>query len=128
MVRDDAVRTLARRGTLTDHQIAAAKRFGHLYETVEAGGVRAIDPGRVVVDGGRINGGIGGGQLDAAKQLHECRVLLGQTCSDSSPVSAARGTHCAMPASAAINTAGLPRRGFELCLDHLAASWKYSRR
>jgi hypothetical protein len=76
-IRPDAVQSLYSRGKLDDHQFATARQLGRLFEILELGGVRSLDPGKVVVDGGRLNGGIGDRELKAGRELAAARELLG---------------------------------------------------
>lgn len=76
-VRTDAVTSLYAHGGLADHHLMAARRLTRLLETLEGGGVRSMDPERVRVDGGRLNGGIGDRELEAGRELKAARDLLG---------------------------------------------------
>ncbi|MER8369036.1 hypothetical protein [Mesorhizobium sp. M1378] len=74
-VRESAIATLAARGQLDAAQVAAADRFRRLWETI--GGAGAIDPARLVVDGGKAREPINERQVAAGKALAKCRALLG---------------------------------------------------
>jgi len=66
------------RGHIDDQQFMAAVKFERLL-ACEAG-LRAYDPGRVVVDGGKRFDPIGPHQLDASRELAAARTLLGRSC------------------------------------------------
>ncbi|PAQ01118.1 MAG: hypothetical protein E5Y88_16080 [Mesorhizobium sp.] len=64
-VRESAITTLAVRGALDAAQVAAAERFRALWEAMGGAGVSSIDPGRIVVDGGKVPDGISQRQIAA---------------------------------------------------------------
>ncbi|MER9965592.1 hypothetical protein [Mesorhizobium sp. M0060] len=76
-VRESAVTTLAARGQLDAAQVAAADRFRALWEAIGGAGASGIDPGRIVVDGGKAREPFNERQVNAGKELARCRVLLG---------------------------------------------------
>src|SRR5262245_38890805 len=76
-LRQDAVQWLHSHGHLDDSQFAVARQLGRLFEVLELAGLRSADPGKVIVDGGRLNGGIGDKQIRAGRELAEVREMLG---------------------------------------------------
>ncbi|MER9596092.1 hypothetical protein [Mesorhizobium sp. M0244] len=76
-IRESAVTTLAARGQLDASQVAAADRFRRHYEALGGRGVKAIDPGRFQVDGGKPRDHFTDAQMNAGRELAKCRALLG---------------------------------------------------
>ncbi|RWQ44923.1 hypothetical protein [Mesorhizobium sp.] len=76
-VRESAIVMLASRGALDAAQVAAANRFRALWEAMGGAGASGIDPGRLVVDGGKMPDGISQRQINAGQELRRCRALLG---------------------------------------------------
>lgn len=76
-VRESAIVMLASRGALDAAQVAAANRFRALWEALGCKGASGIDPGRLVVDGGKMPDGISQRQINAGQELRRCRALLG---------------------------------------------------
>ncbi len=79
-VRQSAVEMLTGRGRLAENQALAARRFEHLYEVVELGGLQAADPGRLVVDTDRRGDPISDRRLNAVREMAEVPHLLGKSC------------------------------------------------
>ncbi|TJW40943.1 MAG: hypothetical protein E5W83_27170, partial [Mesorhizobium sp.] len=75
-VRESAITTLAVRGVLDAAQIKAATRFRALWEALGGKGASGFDPGRIVVDGGKMPDGISQRQINAGQELRKCRALL----------------------------------------------------
>lgn len=75
--RESAITMLASRGKLDAAQVKAADHFRKLWETMGGKGASSIDPGRVVVDGGRMREPMNDRQVNAGKELARCRMLLG---------------------------------------------------
>ncbi|WP_353682806.1 hypothetical protein [Mesorhizobium sp.] len=76
-VRESAITMLASRGALAAAQIKAAERFRALREAMGGKGASLIDPGRLVVDGGKMPDGMSQRQINAGQELRKCRALLG---------------------------------------------------
>lgn len=64
-IRDDPLGRLHARGQVDEAQYQAGRRWQALYEAVEIGGARGIDPTREAVDGGR---GAADGLTDARRK------------------------------------------------------------
>ncbi len=75
-IRQSAVIMLASRGRLDPAQLAAANKFGALWETMGGKGAPAIDYGREPVDGGRRTDPIKERQMIAADELRRARRRL----------------------------------------------------
>ena len=76
-IRESAVATLASRGLLNAAQVAAADRVRQLWERLGGAGAGAIDYSRTYVDGGRTKDPISATQMNAGRELAQCRQLLG---------------------------------------------------
>lgn len=74
--RQSAVTMLYSRGRLDPAQLAAANRFGALWETMGGKGAGAIDYGKEPVDGGQRSDPITERQLMAADELRRARRRL----------------------------------------------------
>lgn len=77
-IRDDPLGRLHARGQIDEAQYLAGRRWQALYEAVEIGGARGIDPTREAVDGGRgAVDGLTDARRKAAKDLARADVALG---------------------------------------------------
>lgn len=78
-IRDDPLGRLHARGQIDEAQYQAGRRWQALYEAVEIGGARGIDPTREAVDGGRgAVDGLTDARRKAAKQLATSDAMLGK--------------------------------------------------
>ena len=128
-VRPSAVHSLAVRGKLLEHQRLAAARFEGIYWAVESGGVKAVDYGRIMVDGGAHGDGMAPGRLDAAKQLAEVRNLLGKTCFQIVANVCGNGADLKNAGLGSDKTAMIVASNvLKFCLDDLAEAFGYLRR
>lgn len=75
--RADFLRRAHARGEIDLAQLMAAERLRQAHEAVEACGLRAVDHGRVMVDGGRHGSSVSERALRAAGILREAQALLG---------------------------------------------------
>lgn len=76
-VRDDPLAGMHARGHIDDAQLAAGRLWQKHYENSEIGGIRAIDPGKEAVDGGRMPEAITDKQAKAFRALSAARQYLG---------------------------------------------------
>ncbi len=76
--RDDPLSGLHARRFIDTAQLAAGRRWQELYEKAEVGSIRAIDPTKEAVDGGRIPEPITDYQIKALRQLDEAHAWLGK--------------------------------------------------
>ncbi len=76
-IRESAITTMAARGNIAEHQVAAAVKFRKLWEDLGGVGARAFDYSREPVDGGIRTDPISTRQMEAGKQLKACRDILG---------------------------------------------------
>lgn len=76
-LRESAIETLFARGKLDEAQKKAGDRFRAVWEACGGSGAAAMDYSRTHVDGGGTRDPISERQVDAGKQLAECRHLLG---------------------------------------------------
>ena|SRR5438876_2925551 len=77
-VRESAITMLASRKKLDLAQVEATNHFRKLYEALGGKGPSGFDPGRLVVDGGKMPDGISQRQINAGQELRKCRALLGE--------------------------------------------------
>jgi hypothetical protein len=76
-VKESAITSLANRGYVEPHQVAAATRFRRHFEVLQGG--RSSSAGfQERVDGGGFRGGFGQRQMEAGAELRKARQLLGQ--------------------------------------------------
>lgn len=76
--RDDPLAGMRARGQIDEAQLAAGRLWQRHYEDSEIGSIRAIDPSREAVDGGRVREIINERHSKALKLLREADVELGQ--------------------------------------------------
>lgn len=76
-LRDDPLARLHVRRQITDAQFNAGRRLQSLFEASQIGSVKAIDPGKEAVDGGRCPEPLTDRQAHAAAELAEVRYELG---------------------------------------------------
>lgn len=77
-IRDDPLGRLHARGQVDEAQYLAGRRWQALYEAVEIGGARGIDPTREAVDGGRgASDGLTDARKKAARDLARADTALG---------------------------------------------------
>ncbi|RUU97861.1 hypothetical protein EOB36_25505 [Mesorhizobium sp. M6A.T.Cr.TU.017.01.1.1] len=121
-VRESAITMLASRGALDAAQVKAADHFRTLWETLGGKGASSIDPGRIVVDAGKMPEGISQRQIDAGQELRRCRALLGAR--GYALVSLVCGQGMALHEIAASKRERLTAADMlRWCLDDLAALW-----
>lgn len=77
-IRESAVETMFARGYLDKAQKRTADRFRAIYEAMGGAGAGAMDYTRDVVDGGVSVDPISVRQMEAGRELKQCRVLLGE--------------------------------------------------
>lgn len=78
-IRDDPLGRLHARSQIDEVQYLAGRRWQALYEAVEIGGARGVDPTREAVDGGRgAVDGLTDARRKAAKQLATSDAMLGK--------------------------------------------------
>lgn len=75
--RDDPLSGLFARQQIDEAQLAAGRKWQELYEGSEVGSIRAIDPTKEAVDGGRIPEPITDRQIKALRKLDEAHKWLG---------------------------------------------------
>jgi hypothetical protein len=121
-VHESAIVTLAARGKLDAAQVKAADHFRKLWEALGGKGASGIDPGRIVVDGGKMPDGISHRQLAAGQELRKCRALLGVRGYQLVALVCGQGM--------ALNEIATSKRErltaadmLRMCLDDLAAAW-----
>ena len=73
-VRESAITMLASRKKLDLAQVEATNHFRKLYEALGGKGASGFDPGRLVVDGGKMPDGISQRQINAGQELRKCRA------------------------------------------------------
>lgn len=126
-VRDDPLAGLHSRGQIDDAMLAAGRRWQTHHEHSEIGGIRAIDPAKEAVDGGKTPEPITDRQIDAFRELARADRALGQDgCALVRDILASR-----LSISQAAHRRGLIEqfevryigRRFRECLDILAVLW-----
>lgn len=75
--RDDPLAGLYARSQIDDAQLAAGRKWQAYYESGQVGSIRAIDPTKEAVDGGRIPEPITDHQIKALRKLDEAHKWLG---------------------------------------------------
>lgn len=68
-VRNDPLFALKARGFIGEHEYSAGRMWQSYYEAAQIGSVRAIDPGKEAVDGGRLPEPITDHQIRAIREL-----------------------------------------------------------
>jgi hypothetical protein len=76
-LRDDPLAAMHNAKQLDDAQFAAGRHWQRIRHVTEIGGVKAIDPAKEAVDGGRGPEGISDEQIDAFKQMSAAIRALG---------------------------------------------------
>ncbi|HLL28539.1 MAG TPA: hypothetical protein VKT73_12925 [Xanthobacteraceae bacterium] len=76
-LRSDPIASIHARGSITDIQYDAARRYQRLYELTQIGMVQAIDPAKPAVDGGRFSDGNTDARMRAADTLAAINKELG---------------------------------------------------
>jgi hypothetical protein len=76
-IRDDILAEMLARKEIDQAQFDAGRLYEKYAEMAEIGNIRAIDPAREAVDGGRGYEGITDRQIDAVRQLAEAARVLG---------------------------------------------------
>ena len=76
-IRDDPVAGMHARGQVDDAQLAAAREWQRFYEGSEVGSIRAIDPAKEAVDGGRMQDPISDRQIRASAEMAKADKRLG---------------------------------------------------
>ncbi len=76
--RDDPLAGMAARNQIDAAQLAAGREWQRHHENSEVGSIRAIDPTKEAVDGGRLPDPITQKQIGAFYQLHEAKMALGR--------------------------------------------------
>src|SRR5262249_32979030 len=76
-LRDDPLAEMHSRGNITDIKFHAGRTWQYWHERAEIGPVRAIDPSKEVVDGGRFHEPDTQKQGQARKELHRANQCLG---------------------------------------------------
>lgn len=76
--RTDALAGLYARNWIDDAQFCAGRKWENLFESAEIGSIRAIDPTKEAVDGGRIPEPITDHQISALRKLDEAHQWLGR--------------------------------------------------
>jgi hypothetical protein len=126
-IRPDPIQFMHARGHLNDSQAAAAARFQRLCETLRGGPTHAAGFAEYV-DGGRSRDPFGDHQLNAGKQLHAAKQVLGQRCFVLVERICAQGqalTDAGLGSDRQARTAASLM--LKLCLDDLSALWGYRR-
>lgn len=76
-LRDDPLAAMRRAGQISQVQYEAGRRWEGWHEMSQVGPIRAMDPARDKVDGGKIGEPVVGRTLYAQDMLHRCRAELG---------------------------------------------------
>lgn len=131
-LRDDPLAGMYSRGQIDDAQLAGGRKWQRHYEEAEIGGIRAIDPTKEAVDGGRIPEPITDRQIIAFRELTRADKELGQE--GRALIRDILGGR--MSVSQAAVRRGLTRQReidyvgyrFRECLDTLAVLWNFAGR
>lgn len=129
-IRDDQLAGMYSRSQIDDAQYRAGRKWQQLYEISEIGAVRAIDPSKEAVDGGRSPEPLTDKQLDAFKALGECNRVLGVGGGDLVRDVLGRGLTIAQAAQGREyyterETKYLGHR-FRICLESMAIHWGFA--
>lgn len=76
-LRDDVLAWLQSRRQIDDAQFTAGRHWQRLHQCSTIGVIRAIDPGKEAVDGGRVPESITDRQIEAFRELSESYKALG---------------------------------------------------
>jgi hypothetical protein len=76
-LRDDTLAWMRAREFIEEHQYQAGRLWEKFYHFTQIGGVRAIDPTKEAVDGGRLPEPITDAQMQASDRLLEADTKLG---------------------------------------------------
>lgn len=77
-IRDDPLADMYSRSQIDTAQYAAGRKWQHYHELTEIGRIAAIDPGKEVVDGGRMRDPLTDKQIDAIREIMKADKMLGQ--------------------------------------------------
>ena len=77
-VRDDPLAGMYARKQVDEAQYVAGRQWQRHYEMAGIGSIRAIDPGKEAVDGGRFPDPLSDSQMAASDQLVKADMALGQ--------------------------------------------------
>lgn len=129
-LRHDVLAQMRSRQQLDEAHFAAGRLWEYYFEQSEIGSIRAIDPSKEAVDGGRIPEMISDSQIKAFRKLNEGDCVLGEVKSDL--VRDILGDRQTLRI-AATNRGLTTMRGFKSLTDHfieslniLAVLWGFS--
>lgn len=129
-VRDDPLAGMFSRSQIDHAQLEAGREWQRHHENSEIGSIRAIDPGKEAVDGGRMPEPITDRQAKAVRQLKIADAKLGQEGSAlvrdilGSRLSVTEAAHKrGMKGDADIKYIG---KRFRECLELLAVLWGFA--
>lgn len=131
-VRDDPLAALHARRQIDDAMLAAGRRWQKYFDEAEIGNVRAIDPGKEAVDGGKFPEMLTDTQIKAFRALERADIELGRVgkvlirdiLGDNLSVKQASFRRGRLT-EAHIKFTGLQ---FRECLNVLAVLWGYAQR
>ena len=131
-VRDDPLAAMHSRGQIDDAQQMAGRKWQSLYEESAIGAIRAIDPAKEAVDGGRMCEPLTDMQIDAFALLGEANRVLGIGGGELVRDILGLGLSVAQAAQTRdyhsereINYVG---HRFRCCLESLAIHWGFAQR
>lgn len=129
-VRDDPLAGMFSRSQIDQAQLEAGRRWQKHHEESEIGSIRAIDPGKEAVDGGRMPEALSDRQIDAFRALAIADAKLGQEgCALVRDVLGHRLTIAAaahkrgMSGESEMKYIG---KRFRECLETLAVLWEFA--
>lgn len=131
-VRDDPLAELHARNQIDDAMLAAGRQWQRHHELSEIGGIKAIDPGKEAVDGGKFPEPITDKQMDAFRELQRAdwelgkdgRLLVRCILGDRKTIAQA-AILCGKGDQLGIK---FTSRRFKECLESLAVLWGYAQK
>jgi hypothetical protein len=131
-LRDDPLASLYIRSQINTAQFEAGRKFQRLVEEAQIGGIKAIDPAKESVDGGRIPEPITDQQIKACRELNRAYRELGQEGAALMHDIAGDGMSVILAAGKRHMTSKLEikyvGRRFRECLESLAVLWNLALR
>jgi hypothetical protein len=130
--RDDPLAGMHARQQIDDAQLAAGRKWQRLFEQAQIGQIRAIDPGKEAVDGGRTPEPITDRQIATMRKLDEAHKWLGKN--DYSIIYTVLGLRRMLKEAAEIHGYSTARefdyfsRRFKESLESLAVLWGFAQK